>query len=280
MALSILPRTKPFSSLVSKGDLLKYLTSTLLRVLCCPRATYAPFEVDEPTNLVSFIRLLIALCQTFACPGHWLAEFAQNMINDTMVTNAKPFDGILPVKQLPAPAPTERKINLKPYQLELETILVTIKDALPFHLSFPPQYASSLKSSKSYTTHIISTANLPYDHAVHYSSACLLLYKADPSVHTASFLRDLPSKIPELIESKDGTIGGVEVQVVSMVDFMDFERGVVSWRMSEASYGKMKEEKWDMIVWVSNRRQTVSRSVPASEWIQGTEEDFKSTASI
>ncbi|KAF9040853.1 hypothetical protein BJ165DRAFT_1406859 [Panaeolus papilionaceus] len=189
--------------LVSKKELHNYLAWMLSRVLCCPYPGNPPFDVDEPTNMVTFIRLIIAFCRTYACPGHWLAEFMQHLVDDTLVTNAVPYHGLLPVKQMPAPARSEDKISLEGYQLELEVILVTIKPARRFY---------SLKM-------------------------------------------------------------GVKVQVLSMVDLMDFQKGLVAWKMSEGWYEKMREDGWVMIVWVTTRRWTISKPVPASEWTQITATD-------
>lgn len=86
-----------------------------------------------------------------------------------------------------------------------------------------------------------------------------------------------------------------------MVDLMDFQKGLVAWKMSEGWYEKMSEDGWVMIVWVTTRRWTskcgdafellslfygvvdtdlafpplflVSKPVPASEWTQITATD-------
>ncbi|PPR04334.1 hypothetical protein CVT24_013372, partial [Panaeolus cyanescens] len=268
--LSIVPRTALFSNDVSKKELHDYLSAILLRALCCPRSGRLPYQVDEPTNLINFFRLTIALVQTFGCPAHWVGDYVQNMIKDNLMTTASLFDGILPVKQMPAPKKTERKLNLAPYQLEMENVFALAKGAFPFFLSYPDQFAASHEAIKTYTTNIQVVANLSGgetgDIGPTFRTASLLFYKAGPN-HSSSALRELPSRIPELVESKDGKVDGIEVQIVSGADQMDLENSTaVSWKMSEEWDRKMKQEEWSMIVWVTNRRKTISAPVSASAW--------------
>lgn len=255
--MSILPRTElAYANVVSKKDTHEYISYILLRALCCPRAPIGGLsQVHEPTNLVSFFRFLESLVHNFACPAHWLGDFVQSIIEDRLLTVATPIEGTLPITRKPAPKPAERKINLAPYQLEIETILVLTKGALPFSISYPAVFSSSHESIKTYTARVEPIVNLPDEVSVTSPTANLLFYKAGFS-HTTSALLALPSRIPELIESQDGVLNGIHVQIVSAVEEIDFERNRVSWKMSERWNDKMKSEGWSMVVWVTNRRQT------------------------
>ncbi|KAG2006704.1 hypothetical protein CC2G_014457 [Coprinopsis cinerea AmutBmut pab1-1] len=270
-SMSMLPRTKSYSSTVSKKDLHHYLATMLLRAICCPKAGTTPFRVDEPTNLVSFFRLLVTLCQTIGCPSHWIGDFFQSIVNDTLTTSAGIFTGTLPVtfSQSPKPTPVARKVNLDPWQVEVETVLVSAKGALPFPVAYPARYASGADLIKTYTTTVVSTAGntLETNHLT--KTASLLFYKPGD---TDSFIKTFPSRIHDLIEKKDPVFKGLQVQILSSLEAMDFETGKVSWKMSQAWYERMRKEGWNMIVFVTNQWKTVSKPAPASEWKDARDE--------
>ncbi|PPR04335.1 hypothetical protein CVT24_013373 [Panaeolus cyanescens] len=265
-SMSLLPRTTPFSSMVSKKELHDYLSFILLRALFSPRSPPMSLQVHEPTNLVNFFRLICALVQTYACPAHWIGDYVQSMINNSLSTAVAPFPGFLPMKRLPAPLPKERKLNLDSYLLQIETILVSSKGALPFTIQYPEQFAKTHETIKTYMAEVSASVQLLHALPVTFSTAYLIFYKSSSEPIKSSTMLALPSRLMEYVESKDGIIDGVQIQVVSAAEQMDFEKKQVPWKMDERWYEKMKKENWSMVVAVTDRQQVVSAPVPASAW--------------
>lgn len=144
MNLSVFPRKSFFSSTVSKKKLHDYLKLMFVRFLCPPRSPHMPFRIDEPWTFAYFFTFLIYFVQNAGCPAHWVGEILQSIVDDKLVTDVIPHTGNLPI-QLAAKnvrMGSARKVNLKPWRAELETVLVSIKPILPFSITLPDDLAS------------------------------------------------------------------------------------------------------------------------------------------
>ncbi|TFK18604.1 hypothetical protein FA15DRAFT_760548 [Coprinopsis marcescibilis] len=273
--MSVVPRTTSFSSTVSKRKTCEYLSRMLLRAICCPRSNSSPRRVDEPTNLVSYFRLLAYLCEHAGCPTHWVGDFAQGIVNDSVVTDLMPYTGVLPIKEgaVPAKAPCARKVNLEPWQAELETILVTAKDALPFYISLPERYTSSLDDIKTYTAPVVLTAKNRIETNYLTKTVTLVFYKSPDGARDSSVLQ-LANRIPDLIEKRSALGRDTQVQILTSQEDADVlaKKPYVSWKMSEGWFEKMRREGWCMFVFLTSYWKAVSKPVEAALWSKSGED--------
>ncbi|KAJ3539009.1 hypothetical protein NMY22_g4929 [Coprinellus aureogranulatus] len=266
MNISVIQRKSLFSSTVSKKKLHDYLKLMFIRFLCPPRSPQMPFRIDEPGTLAYFHHLLFYLVQHAGCPAHWVAEVLQSIVDDKLVTDVIPYTGMLPIqpaaKNLRTASP--RKVNLKPWRAELETILVSIKPMIPFSIILLEDIASlTHKDIGTYTAGITSTVENRFDISPFVKTAGLVFYP--PSAAESDVSRVVARKV-DLLDDLKGTLP--QVQFLSMQEGLDVKKGVVSWRMRKGWYKRMVKEGWKMMVYVSNQAVTVTRPVDARMWME------------
>ncbi|KAH6901879.1 hypothetical protein BKA70DRAFT_1307700 [Coprinopsis sp. MPI-PUGE-AT-0042] len=265
--MSAIPRVKLFSSTVSKKEVHQYLSALLFRVLCPPTAPTMPPRLDEPINFVTFFGLLVYLCQKASCPSHWVGDFVQSLVNDTFSTDAVAFTGMLPMTEAKKPRPlaAPRKINLEPWQLEMENILVPSQSALPFAVTLPGRYSTSYEAIKLYRAPVRSTVNrLETPHNTR--TAVLIFYRASDAARGDLVASTLPSRVTDLIEGRDSALAGMEVQMLTSPEIVDLHKGYVMWKMSQGRFDRMKKEEWKVMVYITNQARIGSNSVEARLW--------------
>lgn len=251
MNLSVVQRKALFSSTVSKKKLQDYIKLMFIRFLCPPRSPQMPFRIDEPGTLAYFFHFLFYLVQNAGCPAHWVAEILQNIIDDKLMTDVIPYAGMLPVQ--PAAKSVKRasarKVNLKPWRAELETILLSIKPSIPFSVILPEELASlTYEDLGTYTAPIASTVENRFDISPFVKTAGLVFYQ--PSVSESEIGRVI-SRVADLLDNAKGALP--QVQLLSMQEGLDVRSGVVSWRMGKGWYERIIREGWKMMVYVSNQ---------------------------
>lgn len=145
-----------------------------------------------------------------------------------------------------------RKVNLKPWRAELETILLCIKPTIPFSVILPEDIASlTHKDVGMYTAPITSTVENRFDISPFVKTAGLVFYK--PSATEAEVGR-VVARVADSLEDATGALP--EVQFLSMQESLDVRTGVVSWRMRKGWYERMAKEGWKMMVYVSSQAVT------------------------
>jgi hypothetical protein len=252
--MSAIPRTKPFTSIVSKKEVHQYLSALLFRVLCPPTCPTTPPRLDEPINFVTFFNLLVYFCQTASCPSHWVGDFVQSLVNDTFSTDVAAFTGMLPMTEAKAPRPlaAPRKINLEPWQLEMENVLVASKAALPFAVALPERYSISHEAIKLYRAPVRGTVNrLETPHNTR--TAVLVFYRTSGGNGGDVVASTLPARVTDLIEGRKSALGGMEMQMLTSPEIVDLHKGYVMWKMSEGWYERMKKEDWKVMVYITNQ---------------------------
>ncbi|KII91875.1 hypothetical protein PLICRDRAFT_157310 [Plicaturopsis crispa FD-325 SS-3] len=257
-----LPR--PASELASREELVSWLTRVFLYTIIPGTAGTGPFRARLPNNLVTFVNLLIHL-HGVGFPAHWLAEFLQSILSDTLVTDIGPYTQKwpIPLSDMSRRVP-RRKVRLDLWRAEFENILAVAHAGLPFSIPFPADFARSYADIGLYEAVVKPTDRempgtifnpLPaWDPVV-----CLLFYKqsVDP--------RALVSSLPAILDGKQQPRAG-DAFVLTAQEGVDLPGGKVSWRMSRSRTAKMRAEQWRMIVYRTDAQAPATHPAPASTW--------------
>lgn len=247
LAPNSFPRS--LKELASKDELFTWLIRLLFSILALPKPNNSQ-KVYYPSNLVAFIEILVHL-HSVGFPTHWLSEVMQRILSDTVVTEIPLYRGRFPI---PTSELTNRvkarKVCLNPWRVELETIIATSYDALPFPLTPPPDFSTQYADIGLFET------TIPLDefnektsihpdilHAPNLPVITLIFYKVGqypPSPMT------LPFEIGDILEgARVGEPG--KLYLLTCVERFSFRDGVIRWRMSKTRVREMKEENWVMI---------------------------------
>ncbi|KIM72449.1 hypothetical protein PILCRDRAFT_16127, partial [Piloderma croceum F 1598] len=135
------PFPRPLSELASREEVVTWLTRVFLCTVVPGSSGLGAFRARLPNNLVAFVELLIHL-QEVGFPSHWLSDFLQSILSDSLVTNIAPYHGKwpIPVSEITRRV-RSRKVRLDPWRAELETILATAYEGIPFMVSLPSDFA-------------------------------------------------------------------------------------------------------------------------------------------
>ncbi|KDR74058.1 hypothetical protein GALMADRAFT_599483 [Galerina marginata CBS 339.88] len=262
----VLPR--PLNELPTKTRLHRWLSHLLICTLCNGIPQPPLQRIVLPNNLHPFFQLLVRL-QMVGYPSHWLGEFVQMIVSDTLVTDMKPYLGLLPIPPSAGQDKTRspRKVHLSAWRLELEAILATIRPALPFYVAIPKEYPS-LDDIHTYRASVISLdfPRHPYFQILapigspFIKSVGLIFHK--PNLHYEA--EDLAKKVSNILE---GDLGFSDVQIVLGADIVDLPKGVIEWRMSRTWYELMKKDKWKMAAYRTDLQIAVTESLDAGSWL-------------
>jgi len=250
----------------------------LVNTLCPGKPHQGMVRVRSPNNLVAFVNLLAHLCN-LGFPAHWISDYVQNMLADKVVAQAIPARAVpIPIGSIQGGA--DRKLRLGPWMAELETVLASSRQGLPFFVSLPSDdgivVASELEDIGKFEATVRSFAELrlrqnvfsPFDPVTN-----LLFWK--PSSASGRNEQALKKEGEKIIEQEvDGVLlsGGQpspkwngKFLVLTAQESVDQDKGV-SWRMAKRRVEKMRKEGWVVMVVTSDFRVAVTRPVPASEW--------------
>lgn len=249
-----LPLPRSLNKLASKTRLHRWLSHLLLCTLSNAMPRPPSQRIDLPNNLHPFFRLLVHL-HDVGFPAHWLGEFLQNVVSDTLVTDMKPCEGLLPISPARNQATcSARKVHLKAWQLELEIILATVGPALPFHVILPKTF-STFEDVHTYRAHV-DEINLKLHQRYYYlgliaspfiKAVGLIFYRPNPSFSAD----DVAKGVPGMLE---GNPVFADVQIVLGANKIDLSESTVEWRMSKRWYEKMKSEKWKVAAYRTDLR--------------------------
>ncbi|KAF7345643.1 hypothetical protein MVEN_01583700 [Mycena venus] len=265
-----LPR--PVAELASRVELTRWLTRVLLYT-CVPGSPGMQMvRVRMPNNLVAFIRLLVHL-QAVGYPAHWLSEFLQTILSDTLVTDVAPYLGNFPIplSDLGRSVPV-RRVRLDPWLAEFENILVAGLEGLPFAVSLPADFAKDHTDIVIYEAVVqpkgpdlgpmFATAPVQ-DNVVD-----ILLYKPSRTLTVDALARLIPSIIERrMAEPLRGT-----VYLLSSQEMVDIPGKKVSWRLSKQRAQEMRKEGWVMVVYRTDNHEAVTLPLPANKWTEVLEQ--------
>ncbi|KAF9480632.1 hypothetical protein BDN70DRAFT_877325 [Pholiota conissans] len=269
IVLEKLPLPQPLDKLASKKELHTYLTHLLLCILCSAKPNMPPARVDMPNNLNAFFHVLVHLHRV-GFPSHWIGDFMQFVVSDTLVTDIKPYQGILPIPRteiknrfLSAP----RKVHLNPWKVELQTAFALLNAMLPFAIARPSDYPT-LNDIATYNAKVV-----PIDLERHkdvYSWGPLVspLIKAVGLMFYRPHKRFKPDALARRVLGLLEGDQDVEMQIILGAEVVDMRKGEVSWKMSTVWYEKMKSEQWVMAAYRTDLHFAVCEPLGADKWTQ------------
>ncbi|KAF9480633.1 hypothetical protein BDN70DRAFT_600662 [Pholiota conissans] len=272
IVLEKLPLPRPLDKLASKKKLHTYLTHLLLCTLCSAKSKMPPARVDMPNNLNAFFHVLVHLHRV-GFPSHWIGDFMQFVVSDTLVTDIKPYQGILPIPRaeirnrfLSAP----RKVHLNVWKVELQTIFAMLKATLPFAVTLPADYPS-LNDIATYNAKVIPINLERHRNAFLWGPLMSPLMKAVGLMfyrpHKKFNSDALASRVPRLLEG-NRDVQDVEMQIILGPKSLDMAKSEISWRMSKAWYEKMKSEKWVVAAYRTELHAAICEPLGADKWTE------------
>ena len=242
-----LPLPLPQEQLASRSELHTWLAHLLLCILCNGSPRHPPHRIDLPGNLNTFLHVLVHLYRV-GYPPHWIGDFLQYFISDTLVTDVQPYLGKTPISksEIGNRKPTARKVHLGAWRAELEVMLALTLPALPFAVLLTP-------GSPSFSDILAFKANVKPINLIRHPLAPMwkvliagvtkaigLVFFNPAKGWTADFLA---GRIPDILE---GGLDDHDVQIMLAQDRVDLLTGEISWKMSRSWYERMKDEGWCM----------------------------------
>ncbi|KAJ3509543.1 hypothetical protein NLJ89_g5166 [Agrocybe chaxingu] len=250
MALKPLPLPLPLHELASKDDLHRWLAHLLLCTLSNGKRMIPDTKwIALPNNLGAFFHLLTHLHRV-GFPSHWLGDFLQFVMSDTLFCDVEPYDGHLPVplSEIDRRIP-RRKVDLGGWQAELEVILALVADAVPFSVGTPPDFAT-IEDIMRFECDVSlipgAECNIGKAHA-------LIFFDPSQDYHPVGVINNLPAVL------NGSSRMNARFQIFLGQNIIDlYQKNAVSWKISRKWHEKMKAEDWSMMVFRSDIRSPVN----------------------
>lgn len=235
--------------LATKAELFAWLTRILLAILVPPKP-HRSQAVSYPSNLVAFVDIVIHL-HSVGFPTHWLSEYIQKILTDTLMTETPLYRGTFPIPPSEFTRRTRaRKVHLKSWHLDFESVIATSYAAFPFPLSLPAGFANSHADIGLFETTIRldefnkKTSVLPdIQHAPNLPVVSLIFYKLGQYPPSATAL---PFKLGDILDGERVAAPG-DLYILTCVERYSVKDGIIRWRMNKRTVQEMKKEKWVMI---------------------------------
>jgi hypothetical protein len=245
--------------LATREELIRWLDRQLVNTLSPGQPHPGMVRVRSPNNMVAFINQLVHLCD-LGFPAHWISDYVQNMLADKVVSRAVPSRVLpIPVSDMDSSQRgADRKLGLGPWIAELETILASIREGLPFFVSLPTDdgivVASGLGEIGKFEAKVKSFKGLrlmqrvfsPFDPV-----ANLLFWKPTPSSGRNELT--LKNEGERIIKQEVDWVlsGGGQPSsewngkffVLTAQESVDQDKSV-SWRMAKKRVERMRKEGW------------------------------------
>ncbi|KAJ2932711.1 hypothetical protein H1R20_g4369, partial [Candolleomyces eurysporus] len=204
------PLPRPLHALATKQELFPWLTRLFLSHLHPGFTEPRPRLIKTPNGLPAFFGLLVRLREV-GYPSHWLSEWVQSVLDNELVA-----DHLVYAKTLPRPVGertsgkvTEHKVRLDPWFLEIEKILATGKDALPFVVRLPQnvfwEKGKEAQSARDIGTFEATGLEPTIEYGMFYNHdavAALLFYKSPTrDVWGAKDFKSLLLKIGKVVDN-------------------------------------------------------------------------------
>ncbi|KII94960.1 hypothetical protein PLICRDRAFT_33788 [Plicaturopsis crispa FD-325 SS-3] len=264
----------PLTKLASRFQLTTWLTRVLFGILINGNPFPLPRRVDLPNNLAALFTGLLPYLHKIGFPSHWLSDWVQAVLDDSIVTDIEAYTGRLPIPAASAAntKPAPRRVHLSAWHADIEAILARTRQALPFALLLRPDFPA-LSDIAAYRVTGAAAIDLRqhkyYDVYKDLASPTvrvvqLMFYKPVPKEWDVEHLAHQPGLILEgEANAEDG-----QVQVVLSTENVDLAAGVIEWRMDRRRVARMKAEGWEMAACRTDI--LVASTVPkkADEWVE------------
>ncbi|KAJ7483585.1 hypothetical protein FB451DRAFT_1028935 [Mycena latifolia] len=270
LARKSLPR--PVAELATRAELTRWLTRMLLYTCVPGTPNMSAPRVRMPNNLVAFVHLLVHLHEV-GYPAHWLGEFLQSVLSDSLVTDVAPYLGTFPIplSDLVRKVPS-RRVRLDPWLAEFECILAAAQAGIPFAVPLPADFATTHDKIGVYEAVVQVNAlamgsmfaPLPVQEPV----VGILLYKPSKAFTTDALVR----LIPAILEGRAAEPRMGTVYILSSQEMVDIPGRRVSWRLSKDRVRTMRDEGWAMVVYRTDIQEAVTLPLPAIKWAEVREE--------
>ncbi|PBL04096.1 hypothetical protein ARMGADRAFT_1022590 [Armillaria gallica] len=262
------PLPRPLSTLPSREELTTWLTRVLLATIFPPafaNSMQQMLRVRYLSDLVAFITFL--RLHEIGYRSHWLSEYLQTILSDSLVTDIAPYAGDPPISlsELGRRGPTRRRMKLDPWRVEFENILALSYEALPFPMALPSDFARCHDEIGIFEA---SFSEFMFDHArsmgmtPQFEPVLSLVFNKQGLFSVARVKQAMLRQVAEGKLVKKG-----ELYVWTSVETLSLNAGVVRWRMSKARVQAMKAAKW---CFVAHRFDSDASGIPISsqEWVE------------
>lgn len=283
LTLGANPLPRPLSSLASREELRSWLTRLFLCFIWPGFCKARPDNIRIPNNVAAFVRLLAQL-HAIGYPSHWLAEFLHNILTNNMMATRNIWNEVLP---RPVSDLYERtalhKTRLDPWEAEMEAIVASSWQGLPFAVQMPSGFARCAKDIGLFKAKVSQIEELQMFNPVQIDPVIsLVFYKRS---WTAGDAHRAVIWLPKLVDGhEDPSPGSFYVYSAPMsVNFL--KPAEVQWKMSKARAKKMRDEGWSMVAWrsdhmlngeshssevcnMSTNLRAATMPVPSRDWVE------------
>ncbi|CAA7262632.1 unnamed protein product [Cyclocybe aegerita] len=264
MALKSLPLPRALHELASKDDLHRWLAHLLLCTLSNGKRMIPDTKwIALPNNLGAFIHLLTHLHRV-GFPSHWLGDFLQSVVSDTLFCDVEPYNGHLPVpvSEIDRRIP-RRKVHLGGWRAELEVILALVADVVPFSVGISPEFTAIEDIMRCECDALLlpgAECNIGKIHA-------LLFFDPSQDYHPVGIINNLSAVL-----NGNSRMKNARFQIFLGQNEIDlYQKNAVSWKISRKWHRKMKVEGWSMIVFRTDTRSPVTFPISVERWVESAE---------
>jgi hypothetical protein len=205
--------------------------------------------------VAAFFALLVYL-KSVGYPGHWLGEFLTSVIEDKLVTDISPYMAKwpIPLSEMYRRV-ARRKIRLDPWKLELENIISTSLEGIPFFIAPPEDFATDHTEITTFESPFQSSFTHPgtiLDNSFHFDPAvCLLFFKSVQGINANTLVKSLPS----ILDGREYPTAGT-IFVLTSQERVDYSARKIQWKMSKDRVRKMRQEGWAMVGYQTDTQET------------------------
>ncbi|KAK0442712.1 uncharacterized protein EV420DRAFT_1752253 [Desarmillaria tabescens] len=249
--ITLVPQTlpRPLHELASKAELVVWLTMVFIYTILPGYSSHIPSaRVINSGNLVMFVDLLVHLHRV-GFPPHWLGDFLGAVLSNSLVTDVATYSGEWPVpleeqdKRVP-----QRKVNIYPWLVDLESILADAYEAIPFHFVRPADFSRWSSDIGLFQLDIPANPIMAQDKL---TGVFLVFYSR---TFTKCTHHDLTSEMHDIFEGRRSVDHDKKFYVLTATETVDVYHEVIRWRMSKARMAKLRKEKWQVAVYRSDFR--------------------------
>lgn len=228
-----------------------------------------PVRIMLPNNVNAFIALLIYLHQV-GFPGHWLAEYLQDILSGGIVTDVVPYEGFYPMPlEEKYKRMSPRRIRLDGWLVDIENAIANVYDALPFAVTIPSGISCTPSDIVLWKARLV-----PVDIMNMMSRFLEPVHSVfDPVMNLLVF--KLPESETSVLGRYKGIFEGAQKPrpgtffFITAIEFFDMENTrEMRWRMSKERVNRMKEDKWFVIPWRSDCFMPIAEEVPIQQWVE------------
>ncbi|KAF7790664.1 hypothetical protein EIP86_001620 [Pleurotus ostreatoroseus] len=267
------PLPRPLSTLASRQELYTWLTRVLFQILMPGKTLPAPSRVLLPNNVHAFVQMLIHL-SSVGFPGHWLAEYLQDILSGTVESDLVPYQDFYPI-------PLEekhkrvrmRKVRLDPWIPDFENAIALVREAFPFAVTLPSSFQRPPSDIVLWKANIVR--DMMMDFTSRYSAH--IHSPTDPVMNLLVFKGEHTGEV--VLEKHQNVFEGASKPepgryfIITGIEMYDIdEKGEVRWRMSRERVSKMKQEgDWYILPIRTDNFLPVADDVFVRKWVEVVE---------